>query len=270
MRRTVKWVLAGLVYALFAIAAAAQPVCDINDRAVHPRLTQSEFFQRTNGAIALGATCNYGSNLCQSYIDISNCSEVIFPLAESGDAGKVFFAINTMSECEGDCDLVDSFLVAGLLFENAEATAPFADMRRNATRRWGPYLGSLKAQSGCCDTLLKPDIFLQHHAATSDPSNLIKLTGERWHSVFGSQFNENVLTWDYRDFFTAALSDCGDCSIKTWLLRFEETQSARRQKPTTPLMFSARVMSYPAARLVAMVPNGGDAYWKDLLVRFAR
>ena len=266
--------LSALFFVLFTIAAAAQPVCDLVDQAAHERIGPDQFFAMPRGTIALGGSCDEGSKLCQRYIDISNCSQVSYPLAESGRTGRLFVAINTVSTCIEDCDLVDSFLAAGLLFDHADTPDDFdlfADLTRNASQRWEAYRRAALARQACCDGNILPRLFAEAQSESSDPADFVPRTGKYWHSVFEHAVRQNVLTWSYRDFFRRALDRCGaDCSIKAYLLKFQERAAADGARPSSPLLFSANVMSFQAVRLQTMAPFGDEVYENDVLIELTR
>lgn len=274
MKQLRVWLWIALLSGWLTAAAAAQPTCDLTDAAAHPRLDADAFFALPRGSLALAGTCDQGNNLCQAYIDVSRCSHVRYPLATSGRANTLFVAINTVSTCREDCDLLDTFLSAALLFDHADssdAVAPFADLTRNASTRWGAYRGAALARQACCDGVISPELFVGAQAAGAPEADFLRRTGKHWHSIFEHLVRRNVLTWSYRDFFTAALGRCGDgCSTKSYLLRFQERSVTEGARPGSPVLFSANLMRFGAVRLLTMAPFGGETYEHDIAIELLR
>lgn len=274
MRQLRVWLLIALLSGWLTAAAAAQPNCDLTDAAAHPRLDANAFFALPRGSLALAGTCDQGNNLCQAYIDVSRCSQVRYPLAASGRAEQLFIAMNTMSSCREECDPLDSFLVANVLFEHADsadAIAPFADLSRNASPRWGAYLGAALARQSCCDGVIAPDLFIEAQGPDSLPADFVPRTGKHWNSVFGHAVRKNVLTWSFRERVITGLEACGDeCSIKAYLLKFQERSDAEAARPGSPLLFSANLMRFGAVRLLTMAPFGGETYQHDVSIELLR
>lgn len=274
MRRVVAQILMIVLAALAAGAAMAQPVCDLTDRVAHPIIDADSFFSRPRGTIALGGGCDTGADLCTGYIDISNCAQVLYPPAASGAANKLFVAINTVATCPEECELVDSFLAAGLLFDHAKARsdwAAFADLTRNYSPRWSQYLNSALARQSCCDRLVPPPVFIDAQGDARQPQDFVNRTGQHWHSAYEHAVRRDVLTWSFRDFFTASLERCGEtCSIKAYLLRFQERAATDGNRPANPLLPSASLMDFETVRLQTMVPFGGDAYRHDVVIHLLR
>lgn len=272
--RLVIWLCAAVFYGALAGAVMAQPVCDLQDQQAFPRIDRDTFFALPKGTLALGGVCDEGDNLCTTYIDINACSQVLYPLAASGQANTLFVALNSVSTCSEDCDLADSFLAASLLYDPADTpkpVAPFAHLIRNASSRWFIYHRAVPARESCCYGAVPPPLFVDAQSATRQVAEFFALTKKYWHSAFAGVGDRTVETWTFRAFAVDALQQCGaDCSIKAYLLRFQERAAIDGKRPAAPLLLSGNLMSFNAVHLQTMVPSGGEAYTHDVMISLVR
>ena len=265
------WLVRLLIFVLVASVAgsAVAQVCSLDEGL--EAISGEAFFATPRGSIALGAVCDDGPDPCEQYFDISNCTEVDFPVELSGRANRLNFVINTITPCAAQC-AVDSYLQVVLSFQNEPEIRPFVELFRNKSDRWNIYRGSNLTREACCDRLLDGERFLSLNSATVAENALFHTEGGvPWHSSFESEPLPTQLTWDERAFFVKALSECGDCSAKFYMARFKETPRVEQQiKPFTALLLRASVMTFPVARLQMSAPLGGDTYEADVRIKLVR
>ena len=268
MRAALLRIAALLLCLLAAGDAMAQPVCDLRDEVAFPAV--KDFGARPKGALGLGQSCEDGT--CDSYIDVTPCERVLYPLARSGQSARIHMAVSITSNCGPDCKLVDSVFAASLLYRHEGSTdpiAPFAELIRNPSPRWTLYQNSRLSKDACCLGVIEPELFATAQTGSNSPWEFFRQTGKRWHSAFVAVGRGTMETWTFRSFFTNALERCGaDCSIKAFLLRF--TDAIRAEAAPKPLLFSAKVMSFSSLRLLTLEPLGEELYEHELIIDLIR
>jgi hypothetical protein len=275
MRRHLRALAIACLSLLLAGAAMAQNKCDLTDRSAMVGLSAAEFFALPAGSLAIGESCDPRVRTCTRYLDISGCQKVDYAISASGSPGQINFSVNPVVKCEQDCDLLDSFLAVALTFPHGPAIGPdirFVDLTRNKSDRWAQMGGGALSQQSCCEGATSPTIFSQSHGpGTSTPDEFKRLTGMSWHSAFSLKGRGKIVTFDHRDFFVGALNACGDCSMKAYLLRFLEITSGQADaKPSTPLFFSAKVLTFNQINLEVTAPFGNEAYDQSMVINIIR
>lgn len=270
---TFRAVLVAMLSLMLVSVAVAQDKCDLSDRATMTPLSPTEFFALPAGSLAIGEGCNPGARTCGSYLDITGCQEVDYAITGGGSPGRLNLSINPVTLCEGGCELLDSFLMVALTLPHAaqDKTTPFVGLMRNASERWNPLDGGKLTQQFCCEGATVPKTFVDIHM-DDNAKELGRSTKMYWHSAMSVPGSNPVETFAHRKFFVDALTSCGDCSMKAFLLRFLETDGSKSQgKPLTPLFFSAMLQSFDRVNVAIEAPRDEvDAYEHSLVVRIVR
>lgn len=255
--------------------ALAQGKCELTNRSTMTALDPTAFFSLPTGSLAIGENCDQRGGTCAGYFDISDCQTVNYDLSGSGSPGRINLSVNPVAKCSENCDLLDSFLMAALSFPHGEAAMAdprFVDLRRNKSERWSRIGGGGLSQQNCCDRTTSPATFLQWHGQDlQNPDEFRRRTGMTWHSAFSLEGRGPVLTFDHRRLFVDALSACGDCSMKGYLLRFIEVSAGQAAvKPSTPLFFSAQVQRFDRVYMDVTAPYGEDVYKQTMVINLIR
>lgn len=254
---------------MLASLAVAQDKCDLTDRHSMTALSPAEFFALPAGSLAIGEGCNPSARTCKSYLDITGCQNVDYAISESGSPGRLNLSVNPTTLCEGECELLDSFLMVAMTLPHSaqDETARFVGLMRNSSDRWNRLGGGKLSQQVCCDGATVPKTFIDIHKA-DDSKELSRRTKMNWHSAMSPSDSNPIETFAHRKFFVDALESCGDCSMKAFLLRFLETDGNKSEgKPLTPLFFSAMLQSFDRVNVDIMAPRDEvDAYEHDLVV----
>ena len=275
MRAMLRALAIAWISIVLAGAALAQSKCDLSDRSAMPVLTATDFFALPAGTLAIGESCDLTARSCTRYFDISGCQSVDYAITESGSPGRINFSVNPVVKCADECDPLDSFLTVALTFPHGPDIGPelrFVDLFRNKSERWGRVSGGALTQQSCCEGATSPTTFLAAHAPEQKSSDEFRrLTNMHWHSAFKLAQRGDVLTFDHRGFFVDALTACGDCSMKGYLLRFLEIEHGQTGgRPTTPLFFSAKVQSFERVNLEVSAPFGNEVYEQSMTINIHR
>jgi hypothetical protein len=259
---------------LLAGAAMAQNKCDLADRSALPALSAAEFFALPTGSLAIGEKCDQKAGTCTRYFDISDCQTVKYAISGSSSPGRINFSVNPVVKCSQNCDLLDSFLMAALTFPPGPASEKdlrFVNLTRNKSDRWSRLGGGGLSQQNCCEKTTSPATFLQWHGPEQrSPDEFKRVTGMDWHSAFSLGARGKVLTFEHRAMFVEALNECGDCSMKGYLLRFLEVSGQADSRPSTPLFFSAQVLQFDQVHVRVRAPFGDDVYDETMVVNLIR